>query len=285
MFRRWCEDGEHRDVDRLMLDVKPAERSATPATGIADATTWPTAEPPSPKLAHPRRRRDRIACLVVATAAALLATHSVSLAPLKIAPRATSMATASTQVLVDTPRSSILDLRQDLFDMTSLANRSLLIGNVMASPPVLAYIGRRAGVSGESIRVVTPRTPNSPRPLLPPGRQAGSRDLLRSGVEHRLSIEADPTVPVLRIYAQAPTPQGAAALANASVEGLGDYLAQVGRIENVAWEDQVRLHQLGRAEGTVINSGFPRDVAGLVFVTAFATTAGALALLRRRRSA
>lgn len=92
-------------------------------------------------------------------------------------------------------------------------------------------------------------------------------------------------MPVLRIYAQAPSAEGAAALANASVDGLGDYLAQVGRIERVAWEDQVRLQQLGRAEGAVINSGFRRELGVLVFVAVFVVTAVALSAVRRRRSA
>lgn len=205
------------------------------------------------------------------------------LAALAITPRSLQIASASTQVLVDTPRSAVLDLHQDLSDIDSLTNRTVLLGNVMASEPVLAYIGRRAGVPPDAIRASTPRTPNSPRPFVAPGQERKTSDLLRSTDQYRLDIEANPTVPMLRIYAQASSARGAEELANAAVDGLRDYLARQARSQRVAPRERVRLQQLGRATGAVINGGVRLQAMFLTFLLVFAAAAAAAVFTARVR--
>jgi hypothetical protein len=222
-------------------------------------------------------------CLGLAIFAALTIPYKVSLFPPGLKARSLQIATASTEVLVDTPHSAVLDLRQDLYDIESLTNRTVLLGNVMASPPVLAYIGRRAGVPTDFIKASTPRTPNSPRSLEDPGEEKTTRDLLRSSDQYRLDIEADPTVPVLRIYAQAATARGAEELANASVDGLRDYLDQQARAQRVALDEQVRLHQLGRASGAVIKPGVSVQLMFLTVLVVFAGSAAAAIFIARLR--
>jgi len=223
-------------------------------------------------------------CLAIAAVAALASSFDVTLQPLGVHARTQQIASASTEVLVDTPRSAVLDLRQDLFDIESMTNRAVLLGNVMASPPVLAYIGQRAGVPAEAIEASTPRTPNSPRALAAPGQEKRSSDLLRSTDQYRLDIESDPTVPVLRIYAQAGTARGAEELANGAVDGLRDYLDAVARAQHAPPRDRVRLVQLGRASGAVINGGVGVQLMLLVFLGVFfASAAAAISIARVRR--
>lgn len=222
-------------------------------------------------------------CFAVAIVAALAMSYRVTLFPPGLAARSQQIATASTEVLVDTPRSAVLDLRQDLSDIESLTNRTVLLGNVMASEPVLAYIGRRAGVAPDAITASTPRTPNSPRPIAAPGQERRTSDLLRSTDQYRLDIEANPTVPVLRIYAQASTARRAEELANAAVDGLRDYLARQARTTRVAPGQQVRLQQLGHASGAVINGGVRLQVMFLTFLLVFAAAAAAAIFTARVR--
>ncbi|MBW3607645.1 MAG: hypothetical protein KY463_04710 [Actinobacteria bacterium] len=225
-----------------------------------------------------------VLCALVALFASLLLTHKVGLLPPRLEPRSLEMASASTEVLVDTPRSAVVDLKQDLFDIESMTNRAVLMGNVMASDPVVAYIGRRAGVPPGVIRVSTPRTPNSPRPLAGAGAEKQrTSDLLRSTKQYRLSIIGDPSVPILRIYSQAPTAQTAANLANAAVDGMRDYLAQQSRVQGVAPERKVRLQQLGRATGDVINGGVSLQVSVLAFLFVFGLAAAAAIFAARVR--
>lgn len=231
-----------------------------------------------------RLRFAVIVCTVLATFTTLSVNYELSLLPPGLQPRSLQMAAASTEVLIDTPRSTLIDLRQDLFEIESMTNRSVLLGNVMASAPVVAYIALRAGVPPDVIRAQTPRTPNSPRPLATAGNEKKTSDLLQSTNQYRLSIEANPSVPILKIYAQAPTARAAEQLANASVDGLRDYLEQQARARGVALDKQVRLQQLGRARGDVINDGVRLQAMFLVFALVFVLAAvAALSLSRVRR--
>jgi hypothetical protein len=153
----------------------------------------------------------------------------------------------------------------------------------MASLQVREYIARRVHVSPDAIRVTPPVTPDFPRPLAQTGNEKHTSDLLRSADQYRLSIEADPTVPVLYAHAQAPSARAAAVLANAAVDGLRDYLAAVAASERVAPSRQVRVEQLGRARGGVINDGAGVQLALLVFLGVFGLSFGLLRFVERRK--
>lgn len=186
-------------------------------------------------------------------------------------------------MLVDTPRTTLLDLRQDTYDIESITNRAVLVGNVMASPPVLQYIGRRAGVDPSVIKATTPLTPDFPRPFATPGNEKKTGDLFKSTNQFRLNIQANPTVPVLKIYAQAPTVHQAEELANAAVDGMGDYLKAVGTRQKISKDTQVRLEQLGRAEGADINKSVNIQAAVIAFVLVFGASAAAIIFMGRVR--
>jgi hypothetical protein len=230
-----------------------------------------------------RLRVGVVICVLVATFAALSVNYKISLLPPGLHQRSLTMAAASTEVLIDTPTSVVLDLRQNTGDMDALTNRSVLIGNVMASTPVRAYIGRRIGQPGDAIQATTPRTPNSPRPFQTAENRKRTTDLLASTDQYRLNIVSDPTVPVLTIYAQAPSARAAGELANAAVDGLRDYLGQVGRSQRIPDAAQIRVAQLGRARGTVINGGVGVQATMLAFLFFFAVAAAATIFVARVR--
>lgn len=222
-------------------------------------------------------------CLLLATFAALLVSYEVSFFPPGLQPRSLQMASATTDALVDTPTSVVLDLRQDTSDIDSLTNRAVLLGNVMASAPVRQYIARRAGVHADLIKATTPRTPNAPRPFATRDNKRKASDLLASTDQYRLNIEANPTVPVLKIYSQAPTAKAAAALANGAVDGLRDYLNQIATSQGIDKRTQVRVKQLGRARGAVINGGVSLQATVIVFVLFFFAAAAAAIFISRVR--
>ena len=169
-------------------------------------------------------RAGVIASIVIAVFAAVWSVEKVSLAPPAVTPRSLQMATATTHAIVDTPKSVLLDLRQDTYSLESLTNRAVLLGNVMASDPVRERIARRAGVPGGLLHVEAPLTPEQPRPRPEAGQEKSASDILKSTDQYRLSIEANPTVPELDVYAQSPSAATAAALANAAVDELKIYL-------------------------------------------------------------
>jgi hypothetical protein len=220
-------------------------------------------------------------CLVIALIAAVWSLESVSLLPPKLTPRSLEMATASTHAVVDTPRSTLLDLRQDTYELEGLTKRAVLLGNVIANGPVKESIARQVGIPVTVLRVDAPLTAKQPRARVEAGNEKKASDILKSNNQYRLNIQANPTAPMLDIYAQTPTARSAEALANAAVKSLQDYLDDLARTQRTPEEAQIRLVQLGTARGTVINEGVHWQVAFLAFVLTFAFGCATLIFLSR----
>jgi hypothetical protein len=224
-----------------------------------------------------------VASALIAMFVAVWSVANVRLVPPELTPRALDLATASAQVVVDTPRSSVVDLRQATYDILPLKNRAVLIGTLMASQAVRADIARRAGLPTDRLQVVAPRTPQQPRPVEQSGAKKGPGDLLASTDQFRLDVQANPTVPLLSIDAQAPTAPEAQRLANAAVAGLGDYMNRVSASDSTPGTQQVRLRRLGTTKGTVINTGIRLQAVFVVFAIVFALACAATVLIDRVR--
>ncbi len=201
--------------------------------------------------------------VVLAILAGLWSVDKISLSPLGLKPRSLQMAAASTRALVDAPKSSILDQSVNVYDLQSLTNRALLIGNVMASPPVHGDIARRAGVPSARLKVLAPITVDFPRQLSTDIHPKGT-DILESPEQYRISIQVNPTVPVIDIYTQAPTTAEANRLATGAILGMQDYLRALGRSQHVKPSLQVRLVQLGAPRGGLLNRGVAVEGRALV---------------------
>ena len=147
----------------------------------------------------------------------------------------------------------MIDLRQDTYDISALTNRAVVLGNVIASTNVEAKIAQRRPPA--ALRIQAPLTPQQASPPVNSQTQRHVSDIAKSMDQYRIEIDANPTVPVLDIYAQTPTADSAAALANAAVDELRSYLANLAVTQRTPAKDQIRLRQLGRATGTVINHG------------------------------
>jgi hypothetical protein len=186
-------------------------------------------------------------------------------------------------VVVDTPGSTMLDLKTGTNNFVSLRDRAILLGNVIASSPVRDDIGRRLGIPGGVIEVAAPRTPERPRSVVGSIAEKKTTDILRSNEQFRLSIQASPTVPLLDIYAESPDAKSAAGLANATVDSLQHYLDDLARQDGTPPRDQISLRQLGRADGAVINHGVSLRAGFLVFLLTFGAGCATAVLVHRIR--
>jgi hypothetical protein len=225
-----------------------------------------------------------VAALVIAVAASVLSIYKVSLLPPGVHSRDWEIGAASTTLLIDTPQSEILNLRATTDDFGSMQARTALLGNFMATDPVKAQIAKLMGIAPSQIQATSPVTANVPQTLTEPGSGASATDILASADHYKLQLQADPTVPILHIYAQAPSGPAAVELANDSVTGLKQYLASLSSGQGLNPGAHVDLIQLGTATGGVINSGVSKEIALLVFATAFAAVCFASALLARFRA-
>jgi hypothetical protein len=230
-----------------------------------------------------RLRWGVLVCVAVAVVAALWSVERISLLPPGLSPRALEMATASTQVVLDTPESGmLLDLRDDRY-LESLTDRAVVLGNIMTIGKVRASIAQRAGIPREALQISPPLTPKQPRGLAEVGNDRHVSDLLKLNDQYRLNVQANPTVPVLYIYAQTPTAESATKLANAAVDAMRGYLADLAQSTDIPKARQIHLVQVGRARGEVINAGIDRQAAILAFLLTFAVCCATLVLVARVR--
>lgn len=208
--------------------------------------------------------------LVLALVVAFTSVYRVGLFPPSVASRGLEIGVASTSVLIDTPHSKLVDLNAQSGDFAALTVRADLLGNVMASYPVRAYIGRAARVNPTQIQATAPITASVPRALVEPGSGESAADIAATPDHYKLQIQADPTVPILHIYTQAPSAEKAVNMADASVRGLQTYLNAVAARQHIPVKDRVRLQSFGGAQGGVTNSGIAIQIAVLAFVVVFA---------------
>ena len=207
--------------------------------------------------------------------------YSVSLFPPGAKPRSYEIGTASARILVDTPKSTAVDANADPNALGSLTSRANLLGSIIASPPVREIIARRAGIDPGQIEAASPVTPDLPRALPEPGQEPRTSDILKSTDEYRLHVQVQPTAPIIDVYVQAPSAEAANRLADASVDGLRDYLSTVAAQQQIGAPDQVKLLRLGGSPGTVINQGANIELALLTLVLMLAVSSAALLLFTR----
>jgi hypothetical protein len=230
-----------------------------------------------------RLKLGLVAALVFAIVAATLSVQKISLSPFALTARNVEMATASTYVVVDTPTSALVDLRQDTYSVEGLRNRTVLLGNVIASSEVRQNIAKKAGIPVDVLRIQAPLTPEMSAPPVDSENARHTSDILKSTDQYRLNIQANPTVPMLDIYAQAPKAETAAIMANAAVDELRLYLGRLASTQRTPMAKQIRLLHLGKARGVVINPGVNRQVALLTFLITFGIACATVIFLSRVR--
>jgi hypothetical protein len=167
---------------------------------------------------------------------------------------------AAARVLVDTPESTAVDLRQSTYDLEELNNRAKLVGNAIGTAEVREMIGEKAGVSPTEISLQTPLT-----------TEYAEKDGV--GIEpttaYRLDVQADPTVPVIDIVGAAPTEDEARALVTATTSSLVAYVAALPQGKDGGKEVRLVPRPLGEVEShplTQPGKAFSAFVAFLVIL-------------------
>jgi hypothetical protein len=221
--------------------------------------------------------------VLVAFVAAVLSVATVSLAPPGLKPRQLQIAGATTHVLVDPPRSMIVNPRAIRNDFDSLSTRTHLLGALMASDPVKELIAQRAGLDPDRIASISHITVNVPATLKQPDSEQRANDILLSHEPYRIDVQAKAVTPVIDVYTQAPTTAEAERLADAAAGGMREYLRLLAVRQGTDPSDQVRLEQLGAARGALINGGAGVQIAGLTFLVVFGLASGLLWAASRLR--
>ena len=193
---------------------------------------------------------------------------------------------ATSQVMVDYPDASVVDriaAGTALDDLALLRQHAALDASLMTTTPVLDAIGKRMGVPGAEISGISDITAAAPLQFTMAGSEKHASQLRDSEAPFRLELQPSPYQPILTIYAEAPSVEGALLLARSAPLGLGDYLRSVAERQGFPLKDLPQLRPLGSPRGGVTNSSAKMEIAGLTFITAFALSFVVLLWLLRGR--
>src|SRR5215207_1149522 len=192
-------------------------------------------------------------CTLAGLAAAVWSLHDVSLLPPRVEARQLQIAAASTHVRIDRPGGDIVDQGVTADDVAAIARRTVLLGRLMTSAPVLERVARSTGVPVRGIGSETQYEENVPVQMRDPESEMRAAAIANGKAPYQLVVQPRPNLPILDVYTQAPTAEGAQRLADAAAPALRDELRAEALARGADPARQVRLEQLGAASGGVIN--------------------------------
>jgi uncharacterized protein involved in exopolysaccharide biosynthesis len=210
-----------------------------------------------------RRRRLVVLGAAIALLAALLSIYRVGLLPPSLESRNNVFATASSEILVDTPRSAFADFS---FDLEPLDTRAAVFARFLASPAAVALIAEEAKLPFNAIEAQGPFELNLPEVQQAPTAEKRSSQILGEGALYRLRFENNPSLPIVSVHAQAPEREQAAALAKAAPAALSAYIERIQAEQGTPVNRQVEVRQLGNTTGGTVNEGANLQIATLVFL-------------------
>ena len=170
---------------------------------------------------------------------------------------------AQSQILIDSPRSSLVDLTQET---PPLATRAAVYTQFMRSNAVKEAISKATGIPADLIVAQGPYTTAGGSQNLPRPSEARANEVRSEKRGYRLVFDYQQDLPIVSIYAQAPTAKAAIQLAAGTVAGVRAYISQLEREQNVPASAQTQIRELGSAEGGTVNSGADPIMAVLAFV-------------------
>jgi hypothetical protein len=194
--------------------------------------------------------------------------------------RSYSVGTATASVLVDTPKSQVVEVAPQGSD--TLGSRANVLANLMIDGEIKTAIAQHVGLRPNRI-VATTLSGGVTDP--PPPLTARSYAMSTSVAMTSDMVE----LPIIRVQTQAPNVGDAIKLANAAVAGLSEYLDAKAVNETVADRRRLRVRPLGTAQGQVAVKG-PRPVTGIgiglvLFLAGCGTILALSALIRGWRAA
>jgi hypothetical protein len=206
-----------------------------------------------------RRRLVVGSIALLAVALGFLLIYRVSLPPES---RTFTVGVAKARILVDTPRSQVIEVIPK--GSETLGTRASVLANLMVEGEVKDSIARHAGLRPKQL--VAGVQPADDAAI----RAAQSVDdsyVLATAVLINNDLELV-ELPIIEVEAQAPDVGRAATLANAAVKGLSEYLDSKAAVEGVSEERRLQVRALGGARAAEATRGPRRLIAlgGAVFI-------------------
>jgi hypothetical protein len=203
-----------------------------------------------------RRRVLVAAAALVAIAIGWMLAYKVGFPPER---RSYQVGVASASVLIDTPKSQVVEIAPKGSDM--LGARANVLANLMVDGAIKEAIAQRVGVPSKELIATTDSagTTETETPL------TATSHAYSTSVAHTSDMNE---LPIIKIETQAPDVRRAIELANAAVTGLSEHLDSTAASETVSDTRRLRVRALGTAQGHLATRGPGRliAVAAAIFV-------------------
>ena len=201
-------------------------------------------------------------------------------------PRQHEVGVATTQILLDTPSSQVVDIAPKGSDTTGV--RANLLASLMVDGNVRAAIAQAAGLQPDQIGGTSDAASTSGSASGSTGAAAPAGPTPYLLTTHILTDSLNEPLPIIEVDVQAPTAAGAANLAAATVTGLSNYLSSTAATEKIPDANRLQINGLGVPQATTEAQGPSKAIALpvgiLVFVLGCAATLGVRALVRTWRA-
>lgn len=205
-------------------------------------------------------KRRRIWVIVVVLISALIGFLLAFKPGLPPHSRQYQQAIASSDILIDTRNSQVVDVGGHGPELSTLASRANLLGNLMVAGPLKDTIAEAAGVSPEKLAVVPPASAEeSGVPQAPV--ETGQGVNVPKSERSTLTFSTDDTLPILHVVAEAPDAETARELALATVVNLRKYLSAVATTQQIPPARQLVVRQFGSPTVTTATRGVPHSLA------------------------
>jgi hypothetical protein len=173
---------------------------------------------------------------------------------------------AQTQILIDSPRSSLLDLNQET---GPLATRAAVYAAFMRSNAITDSIAKEMGVQPGQVVAQGPFTTAGGTQNIPRPAEARSNEVRGEADTYRLVFDAQQDLPIITVYAQAPSGELAIKLANATVKATQDYVDNQETSVNVPAAAKTSIRELGPATGGDVQAGEKPLLAFMAMIATF----------------
>lgn len=203
--------------------------------------------------------------LLVATLVAILSAYSLSLSPPGLKSRALTVGAASSQILIDSPNSALVD-GASLNTFEALSTRAKIYGEYLSSLAAREEIAKLAGVPATSISSSGPFSAATGQTNYESqNSEDRANEILQEGAQSRLVFTGQEGVPILTVDAQASTADKAVNLANASFVTLQHYVTSL-KVDGEHVKRGVTVRELGAPEGGTIGGGNDAILMALAFL-------------------
>jgi hypothetical protein len=184
-------------------------------------------------------------------------------------------AIASSDILIDTRNSQVVDVGGHGPELSTLASRANLLGNLMTTGPLKETIAAAADVRPENLVVVPPANAETPG-VTPTPVETGHGVHVPSTERSTLTFSTDDTLPILHVVAEAPDTETANALALATVVKLRQYLSSIAATQRIPAARQLVVRQFGAPTITTVTRGVAHSLAIIVTVALVLLGCGAI---------